>query len=32
MEFEQVIRDRFAARKYTTQSIEPEKLNAVLEA
>ena len=32
MEFEQVIRDRFAVRKYTTQSIELEKLNAVLEA
>ena len=32
MEFEQVIRDRFSVRKYTTQSIEPEKLNAVLEA
>ena len=32
MEFEQVIRDRFSVRKYTTQSIELEKLNAVLEA
>jgi len=32
MEFEQVIKGRFSARKYTTQSIEPEKLNAVLEA
>ena len=32
MEFEQVIRDRFSVRKYTTGSIEPEKLNAVLEA
>ena len=32
MEFQQVIRDRFSVRKYTTQSIEPEKLNAVLEA
>ena len=32
MEFEQVIKGRFSARKYTTESIEPEKLNAVLEA
>jgi hypothetical protein len=32
MEFSQVIRDRFSARKYTTESIEPEKLNAVLES
>jgi nitroreductase len=32
MEFEQLIRDRFSVRKYTTDSIQPEKLNAVLEA
>ena len=32
MEFSQVVRDRFSARKYTTEAIDPEKLNAILEA
>jgi len=32
MDFEQVIRDRFAARKFSDKEIEAEKLDAILEA
>ena len=32
MEFSQVVRDRFSVRKYTTEDIDSEKLNVVLEA
>ena len=32
MEFKEVIRSRYSCKKYSDRSVEPEKLNAILEA
>ena len=32
MEFKEVIRNRYSCKKYSDRSVEPEKLNAILEA
>ena len=32
MEFKEVIRSRYSCKKYSSRQVEPDKLNAILEA